>query len=104
MTTDKVEIFVNIEPRRLTTILEIGGWFNGKWSVLERTHISQDRDNWIDITLPEAIDGYKDWKGCIYYEDGSVKENNETIGWKAFMRHKDMAQGQAGYELQVTVY
>jgi hypothetical protein len=103
MTTDKVEIFVNIEPRRLTTILEIGGWFNGKWSVLERTHISQDRDNWIDITLPEEIDGEKRFSVQIWH-DG--------LTWKAVMKNRYdkfrdmMVKGiiPTIYELPVTVY
>jgi hypothetical protein len=99
MTTDKVRVkivtsFVRCELADIK--------YNN--ITLTSTCIYDDRDNWIDITLPEEIDGYKDWKVCIYYEDGSVKENNETIGWKAFMRHKDMAQGQEGYELQVTIY
>jgi hypothetical protein len=55
-----------------------------------------DRDNWIDITLPEEIDGEKYFRVHVFFEDGK---------WQGYMMHLEKGyEYNPAYDLQITVY
>jgi hypothetical protein len=92
MITDKVRVDINTYQDGIEAGIF---WYGSKFKFLScKDKLSKDRDNWIDITLPEAIILYKNFKVCIRYEDG----------WRAFMMAGNMVKGREWYELQVTVY
>jgi hypothetical protein len=110
MTTDKVRVYISM-LRRVSPICEIfygeerlniqyKGWTG--FPIYQR-EISMQSDNWIDITLPEKIDGEKKFSVQIWH-DG--------LTWKAVMKNRYdkfrdmMVKGiiPTIYELPVTVY
>lgn len=69
--------------------------------IVATKEISKDSDNWIDITLPEEIDGCKRFEVNIKY--GFRDGYNQT--WSARMYPiVKTERAKTFYELQVTVY
>jgi hypothetical protein len=114
MTTDKVR--VEIRPKTVHPLA--GGiialasvfyedeeiqWIQQHNKIATRHAVWPDKDNWIDITLPEEIDGEKRFSVQIWH-DG--------LTWKAVMKNRYdkfrdmMVKGiiPTIYELPVTVY
>jgi hypothetical protein len=99
MTTDKVRVEIREKDIDFETFINNEALVKilfGKYPIMIGwIGISKNRDNWIDITLPEEIDGETKYKVCIYYRDGE---------WKSFMRQERVGKRHNKYELEVTVY
>jgi hypothetical protein len=101
MITDKVR--VNIY-RKAFEHIDDKLYPNGLWlaniphpvngSIMAENWVYPDRDNWIDITLPEEIDGEKEFDVNIWHDE---------FGWHSYM-YLDEHREPFFYELQVTVY
>jgi hypothetical protein len=100
MTTDKVRVRIWDKGTFIDAQIK---WL-GSWNILETIKaemIFKDHDNWIDITLPEAIDRAYKWGVRIWYDNA----------WKAEMYKNDKsskfeedAMFFENWELPVTVY
>jgi hypothetical protein len=108
MITDKVR--VNIY-RKAFEHIDDKLYPNGLWlaniphpvngSIMAENWVYPDRDNWIDITLPEEIDGETKFKVCISYTDKwKAKMRMKPEGWNS----KNIVGRNRIYELQVMVY
>jgi hypothetical protein len=98
MTTDKVRVEIR-HIGKDTIVAYFKMWFNQ--NTFAQLELSEDHDNWIDITLPEEIDGETKFKVCISYTDKwKAKMRMKPEGWNS----KNIVGRNRIYELQVTVY
>jgi hypothetical protein len=100
MTTDKMRVEIREKDIDFETFINNEALVKilfGKYPIMMGwIGISKDRDNWIDITLPEAIDGEKYFRVHVFFEDGK---------WQGYMMHLEKGyEYNPAYDLQITVY